>query len=83
MDNELLMEEMQCEALSEERQERLKKEERELAEKCGLTYAGENEDGEQEFIGTDEAWARFKQEDVDCHASPEDGCECPNCKHDE
>lgn len=33
-----------------------------LAEECGLSYAGPNDEGEPEFIGNDKAWNKFTQE---------------------
>ena len=34
----------------------------ELAKQCGLTFSGLNGDAELEFIGTDEQWSKFDEE---------------------
>ncbi len=34
------------------------------AESLGLTYGGDNEYGEPEFIGNDDAWEKFNQVDT-------------------
>jgi hypothetical protein len=37
-----------------------KKLQKELADLAGLVYSGENEDGELEFIGTEDKWKKFE-----------------------
>ena len=32
-----------------------------LAEECGLTYTGQEEDGEPQFLGKQEAWDMFNK----------------------
>jgi hypothetical protein len=45
----------------------------------GLVFSGQNEDGEDEYIGTDQKWANASNEwinylDHDCKKSPDSGC---------
>lgn len=35
-----------------------------VAENCGLSYQGDNEDGEPEFLGTQKMWDLFKSKNV-------------------
>jgi hypothetical protein len=34
-----------------------------FAEECGLTYTGNNSEGEPEYIGDNRAWSRFDDGD--------------------
>jgi hypothetical protein len=36
----------------------------EVAEQCGLTYAGDDDYGEPEFIGKDKEWDKFNERDL-------------------
>ena len=44
----------------------------EVAEKCGLTYAGDDDYGEPEFIGKDKDWDKFEKVDLTEEIPPAD-----------
>lgn len=54
--------------MSTEAYEQRQREEHALKLKAGLAYAGENEDGEKEYIGTRAQWERLEElEDYQNH----------------